>query len=75
MFEECAPPILVSILIGRSGFGDAVGCVEAAANNDIREITFLGVYMMWNDAAICGGRIQLKHFVSVWSDIWKSGDR
>ena len=33
MFEECAPPIPVSRLIGRSGFGDAVGSVEAAATN------------------------------------------
>ena len=51
MFEECAPPTPVSRLIGRSGFGDAVGSVEAATRDDIQEITFLGVYLMWNDAA------------------------
>ena len=30
---------------------------------------------MWNDAAVYGGRIRLKVFVSVWSDLWKSRER
>ena len=30
---------------------------------------------MWNDAAVCCGRTWLKHFVSVWSDLWKSLER
>ena len=30
---------------------------------------------MWKDAAVCGGRIWLKHFVSVWYDLWKSRER
>ena len=42
MFEECSPPIPVTILLGRSGFVDAVISVEAAARDDIQEITFLG---------------------------------
>ena len=71
MFEECAPPIPVSIMIGHSGFGNAVGSVEAAASDDIQEITFLGDCLMWNNAAICGGMIWLNCFVSVWSDLWK----
>ena len=57
MFDEFAPPIPVARLLGRSGFGDAVGSVEAAASDDIQEITFLGGCLMWNDAAVCGGRI------------------
>ena len=60
MFEECALPILVTILLGRSGFGDSVGCVDAAASEDIQEIKFLVGCLMWNDAAVCGGSIRLK---------------
>ena len=60
MFEECALPILVTILIGRSGFGDYVGCVDAADSGDIQEITFMVGCLMWNDAAVCGGWIWLK---------------
>ena len=52
-------------MLGRSGFGDAVGSVEAAASDDIQEITFLGSCLMWNDAAVCCGKIWLKMFVRV----------
>ena len=38
-------------------------------------MTFLGGFLIWNDAAFCGGRIQLKIFVSVCSDMWKSLER
>ena len=62
-------------MLGFSGFGNAIGSVEAAARDDIQKITFLGGCLMWNDAAVCGGRIRLKMFVSVWSDLWKSCDR
>ena len=75
MFEECAPPIPVARLLGRSGFDDAVVSVKAVACNDIQEITFLGGCLMWNDAAVCGGRIRLNFFVSVWSDLRKSRER
>ena len=75
MFEECAPPIPVSRLLGCSGFGNAFGRVETAASDDIQEITFLGGFLMWNDADVCGGSIWLKCFVSVWYDLWKSRER
>ena len=75
MFEECAPPIPVAILLGHNVFGDSVGSAEAAASDDIQEIMFLGVCSMWNYAAVCGGSIRLKVFVSVWSDIWKYRER
>ena len=75
MFEKYAPPIPVSRLLGRSGFGDSVGSVEAAAGNDIQEITFLGGFLMWNYAAVCGGRIWLEIFVSICSGLWKSCER
>ena len=75
MLEECAPSTSVARLLGRSGFGDVVGSVEAAARYDIQEITFLGSCLMWNNAAVCCGRIWLKSFVSVWYDLWKSLER
>ena len=62
MCEECAPRIPVSILLGCSGFSDAVGCVEAAASDDIQELTFLGFCLMWNDDVVYGDRIRLKFF-------------
>ena len=30
---------------------------------------------MWNNAAVYGGRIWLKFFVSVWYDLWESRER
>ena len=63
MFEECAPPIPVAILLDRSGFGDTFGSAEAATSDDTQEITFLGGSLMWNDSAVCGGRIWLNFFV------------
>ena len=75
MCKECAPYFPVSRLLGCSGFGDAVGSVEADASNDIQEITFLGRFLMWNNAAVCCGKIWLKMFVRVWSDLWKSLER
>ena len=75
MFEECVPPILVARLICRSGFGGAVGCAEAADSNDIQYIMFMGDFFMCNDSDVYGGRIWLKRFVSVWSDMWKSRER
>ena len=52
MLEEYAPPIPVARLLGCNGFGDAVGSVEAAASNDIQEIRFLGICLIWNNAAV-----------------------
>ena len=65
MFEECNPPITVARLLSRSGFGDTVGSVKDAANNDIQGILFLGGCLMWNDATVYGGKICLEIFVSV----------
>ena len=42
---------------------------------DIQEIKFLDGCLIWNNAAVCGGMIWLKLFVSVWSDPWKSRER
>ena len=52
VFEEYALPIPVDILLGCSGFGDAVGSVNAAARYDFQEIMFMGGCLMWNDAAV-----------------------
>ena len=62
MFEEYEPPIPVAILLGRSGFGDAVRSVEAGARDDIQEITLLRSCLTWNDAAVCSDRIRLNYF-------------
>ena len=72
MGEEFSPLLPVVRLLGSSGFGDAVGCVKDAAIDDIQEITSLGSYLMWNDAAVYGGRVRLKYFMRFWLDIWKS---
>ena len=34
-------------MLGRSGFGNAIGSVETVAIDDIQEITFLGGCLMW----------------------------
>ena len=60
MFEEYSSSFPVARLIGRSGFGDAVGSVEAATSDDMQEITFLGSCFMWNNAAVCCGKIWSK---------------
>ena len=65
MLDECSPPFPVDRLLGRSGFGDAVGSVEAAVSDDIQEIKFLGSCLMWNNAAVCCGKMWLKMFVRV----------
>ena len=52
MFEECAPPIPVSRLIGHSGVGDAVESVNTAASDDIQEKMFLDGCLMWHYAAV-----------------------
>ena len=60
--EKFATSILVTRLIGRSGFGDTVGCVKAASIDYTQEITSLGVCLMWNNAVVCGGKVRLKYF-------------
>ena len=35
----------------------------------------MGGCLMWNDAVVCGGRIQLNFIVSVWSDVWNSCEK
>ena len=52
MFEECAPPIPVSRLLGHSGFGDAVERVKTAASDDIQEKMFLDGCLMWHYTAV-----------------------
>ena len=75
MFEKCAPPIPVAVLIGRSGFGNAVGSVEAAARDDNQEITFLGICLICNNAAVCCGRIWFKFLLLYGLIVWKSLER
>ena len=62
-------------MIVHSGFGNYGGCVEATASDYIQNITFLSVYLMWNDAAVYGDRIRLNFFVIVWSEMCKYRER
>ena len=52
IFEEFAPPISVSRLIGYSGVGDSVESVKTAASDDIQEKMFLDGCLMWHYAAV-----------------------
>ena len=75
MCEECTPPTPVTRMLDRSGFGYAVGCVKSDASSDIQEIASLGGCLMWKNAVLCGGRVRLKYFLRVWSDMWKYFER
>ena len=58
--EEIATYLSVDRLLCRSGFGDSFSCVDDADSKNIHEVIFLGRGLMCNDAAVCGGRIDLK---------------
>ena len=57
--KKFAPSIPVTRLLGRSGFGNAVGCVEADTSDDTQEITSLGGCLTWNNAYVSCGRVML----------------
>ena len=40
-------------------FGDSLGLVDDAASENIQEKISLGGSLMWNDSAVCGGRMKL----------------
>ena len=50
-------------MLGHSIFGDSLGRVKDAASDNIQEIISLDGSLMWNNAAVCGGRMELKTFV------------
>ena len=60
--EKYAPSLPVTRLLGRSGFENSVGCVEADASDNTKEITSLGGCLMQNNAAVFGGRVWLNMF-------------
>ena len=72
MCEECAPSVPVSRLICRSGFGDSFGRVNYAASDNTQEVISLGGVLTWNDAAVCGGRMDLNIVVRDLSERWVS---
>ena len=67
MCEEFSSPIPVSRLLGCSGFGNAVGWAEDDASSNIQEIMSLSGCLMWNHAAVCGGRVRLEF---LWGSGW-----
>ena len=50
-------------MIGIGGVGGSFGCVENASSENTQEILFLGGILMCNDAAVCGGIMELKILV------------
>ena len=71
MCEEFAPSFLVTIMLGRSAFGNCFGHIEDAASDNIQDIIFLGGGLMLNDADLFGGRTKLKILARDWYDMWK----
>ena len=63
MCEECALYIPVSRLLDHSGFGKSFGYVKDVAINNMQKIISLGGCFMWNNAVVCGGRMELKILV------------
>ena len=59
MCEDCEQHFPVSRLLGCSSFGYSIGHVKDAASDNTQEIISLGGSLMWNDAAVCGGRMEL----------------
>ena len=75
MCDKCAPSTTVTRLLGRSGFGNTVGSIEAAASEYTQEIASLNGRLMQKNDSVCVRRVRLKIFVRVWSDKWKSLER
>ena len=61
--EEREPSFPSDRLIGRISFGNPLGRIEDAASKNIQEKSFLGGILMWNDATVYGGRMELKMFM------------
>ena len=57
MCDKCALSIPVTILLGCSGFGDAVDCIDTADIDYNQEVMSMGTCLRWNDATVCGGRV------------------
>ena len=53
----------VSRLLGRSSFGGSFGRVDYDASENIQETMILGGVLIWNVAAVCGGRMEFKILV------------
>ena len=61
--KERAPYLPFDRLIGLSVFGGSFVHVEDSDSDNIQEIISLGRNLVWNDSAVCGGRIGLKILV------------
>ena len=59
-------------MLGRSGFGCSFGCYDDATSDNIYGLISLMSVLMCNDAAVCGGRMDLKIVVRDLSEGWKS---
>ena len=55
--------MLFSRLLGRIGFVYYFICVKDNDGNNIQELIYLGICLIWNDAAVYGGRMGYKIWV------------
>ena len=74
MCEESEQSLPVARLLGSSGFGDSFCGIDNAASDNINEVISLGIILMYNNAAICGGRIDMQSVVRYLSELWKYPD-
>ena len=57
--NECEISLPHNRMLGHSEFDDSFGRVDDASSEITQEIIFLGGILMWNDASVCGGRMEL----------------
>ena len=69
--KECSPSVSVARMICGSGFDDYFSYVKYDSSNNIQEIISLVSILIFNDAAICGGRMGSKVLVRDLSEMWK----
>ena len=74
MCRECAPSVTVYRIIGCGGFIYYFSCVYDDASKNIQEVISMGRGLIWNDATVYGGRMDMKILVRYLSDMWKFFD-
>ena len=65
MAEIHAPSVLVSILLGRSGFGDSSSHIKDVVINNIHDLIYLGIGLRRNKYSVYSGRSGVKLYVMV----------
>ena len=63
MSKGCSPYVPVYRLFDCSVFVYSFGYFDDAASDNIQEVISLGSGLMYNDAVVCGGRMDFNMFV------------